>query len=139
MKFKWFLFPVFIIGLLLTNIKATLVFALHPLIKYRFFSFSLIALIVYLTFFTAAIFRPSAPITVKLTNYSQNFDTLSLINFSRFQKLEENLRQLEKSTGGTTLTYLNLALVAHYQGQTAEYNHFWQQAADLDPNHQIFR
>lgn len=139
MTFKWLIFPVFLIGLILTNIKAGLIFLFHPIIKYRFFSFSLIALILYLTFFASSIFRPSAPVTVKLTNYSQTLDTLSLINFNKFQKLEGNLKQLEKNTGGTTLVYLNLALVAHYQGKLAQYNQYWQQAASLDPNHQIFK
>lgn len=136
---RWFLFPFFLIGLLLTNLKAILVFILHPLLKHRFFSFSLFILVIYLAIFSQALIGKKPTETIKLTAYTQSASTLSLLNFNKFQNLEESLVKLEQKTGGTTMIYLNLALIAHYQGEDQKYLDNEAKSKLLDPNNQIFK
>lgn len=139
MTFRRLLLPVFLLGLILTNIKAILVFIFHPLLKHRFFSLSLFSLIIYLAIFAQALLIRQTPTTVRLSNYDQDLNALSITDFNKFPILKKNLLSLEQQTGGTTLLYLNLALIAHYQGQAEEFEFFQSQARRLDPNHQIFR
>lgn len=136
---RWFLFPFFLIGLVLTNFKAILVFVLHPLLQHRFFSFSLFMLIIYLAVFSQALIGNKTDQTIKLTAYTKSENNLSILNFDKFQNLKENLLVLEEKTGGTTLLYLNLALISHYQGEEQAYLGYQSQAKLLDPNNQIFQ
>ncbi len=123
----------------MTNIKAILVFILHPLLKHRFFSFSLFILIVYLAIFSQALIVKKENQTIKLTAYTKSQNHLSVLNFDKFRNLEENLFEIEEKTSGTTLIYLNLALIAHYQGNQQAYLDYQDKAKFLDPNNQIFK
>lgn len=123
----------------MTNFKAILVFILHPLLKHRFFSFSLFILIIYLAIFGQAIIKNKQTTTIKLTAYTQSENKISFLNFDKFKNLKNNLNELEKKTGGTTFVYLNLALVAHYQGEDQLYQGFQLKSKSLDPNHSIFK
>ncbi|MCL4208340.1 hypothetical protein KJZ63_01755 [Patescibacteria group bacterium] len=136
---RWFLFPFFLIGLLLTNFKAILIFILHPLLKHRFFSFSLFILIIYLAIFGQALVKNKQTTTIKLTTNTQSENKISFLNFDKFKNLKNNLNELEKKTGGTTLIYLNLALISHYQGEDQSYQDYQLKSKNLDPNHPIFK